>query len=92
MARLNDPQDVANVSVTTSATALITTTVHALKHRAGGVFIQPADTIYIGGPSVTTTTGIKITADQIVWLPTDTGRQWYAIAGGTVAVRVLPVL
>lgn len=89
--QLNAPRDVAAVSVTTSATKLISDTAEGYGARRG-VFIQPEGTVYIGGASVTTGTGIKLVADQVSYLENIHGQGWHAIAAaGSVNVRVVPV-
>lgn len=92
MDQLNVPHDASAVAVSTTATKLITDTVNGYKPRRG-VFVQPEGTVYLGGPSVTTSTGIKLVADQILFLESQHGQGWHAItSAGSVNVRVVPVL
>lgn len=91
MQQFNAPRDVAAVSVGVAATKLISNTVEGYGARRA-VYLQPEGTVYVGGPSVTTATGIKLVADQVWELPSQNGQGWYAIAAsGTVNVRVVPV-
>lgn len=89
--QLDKPRDVAAVSVTTTATNLISDTVDGYGPRRGA-FLQPEGTVYLGGSGVTSSTGIKLVADQVLYLEAQHGQGWYAIASsGTVNVRVVPV-
>ncbi len=89
---LNNPLDVTAVSVTASATKLRTTATPGRPQM--GVYIQPTDgDIYVGGPSVTTSTGFLLPAGTIWFQEWTTGDRWYAIrsGGSNVNVRVVPV-
>lgn len=88
---LNQPKDVSAVTVTTTATKLMASPDPARRHR--GVFIQPTNgTVYLGGPSVTSSTGLPVTSGTTVWIEWTTGDRWFArAASGTVDVRVVPV-
>lgn len=91
MIELNGPHDVAAVSVGTTATKLLPDA-EAAKGRRFGVYIQPEADIFVGGPSVTTSTGLLIIADQILFQEWTYGQEWYGVAAaGTVNVRVVPV-
>lgn len=89
---LSSPVDHPAVSVSTTATRLISNATVIARGVRKGIFIQPEGTVYIGGPSVTASTGIKLVADQTFFLEAQQGQEWYGIAAsGTVNVRVLPV-
>ena len=82
------PVSTTAVSVTTSATQLLSSPPAQLR----GIFIHPTNgTIYIGGSTVTTTTGIPLTSGSTLYVENPQGTTWYAIGSGTVDVRVLPV-
>ncbi len=81
----------ATINVTTSATQLFPTATLA-DDSVIALEIQPEGTIYYGDSGVTTTTGIKLTADQIKVFEisgkdTTGTASLYAIGGGTVIVR-----
>lgn len=89
---LNQPKDTTAVSVTTTATKLMASPATAAR-TTRGVFIQPTNgDIYVGGPSVTSSTGLLITSGTIIFVEWSQGDRWFArTASGTVDVRVLPV-
>ncbi len=82
--------DTAAVNVTTTATKLMSETDGDLKGLRG-VMLQGSADFYLGGPAVTSSTGILIPAGTIANLTTFYGTNIYGItASGTSTVRVLP--
>ena len=91
---LNTPVDVAAVSVLVTATKLLSgvTVVSSVRYR--GFWLNPTNgEIAVGGPSVTSTTGVLVATGEKVFIPWTYGQGWYAIRTGAsnVDVRVLPV-
>ena len=94
MLALNKPVDLA-VLVATGAAARILGETAANQHRGqrAGVWIQPEGTVAIGGSAVTFATGLKLVADQLVFVEWKSGAEWYVITGGgNVNLRRLSVL
>lgn len=83
------PTDVTAVTVTSTATQMQATAVAGQR----ALWLNPtAVTIYCGGPSVTSATGIKVIADQVLMIDTTAGKAWYCItSSGTADTRVLPI-
>lgn len=79
------------VSVTTSATRL--DTIEGGNNRVIGLAVYNAggSSVYLGGSGVTTAQGLTLPAGAGATMDVDTTDGLYAIAGGTVEVRVLEV-
>lgn len=91
-AALNNPLDTTAVSVTSTATKLRASATPGRPQV--GVFLNPTDgDIYVGGPSVTTSTGFFLPSGTIMFVEWTTGDRWYAIraAAANVNVRIVPV-
>lgn len=90
---MNSPIDVSAVSVTNSATSLLSgVTIGVYKYR--GFWLNPTDgEIAVGGASVTASTGVLVASGEKVFIPWTYGKNWYAIrtGGSNVNVRILPV-
>lgn len=92
MLKLNAPMDHPVVTATTTAGKVITDADVIARGVRKGVYLQPEGTVYVGGASVTSSTGIKLVADQVFFIELAQGQELYAItASGSVSVRVLPV-
>lgn len=88
------PNHGTNVSVTTSAAAIVATT--PTIPAVHGVIVQALSTntasIYVGGSGVATTTGLELEAGKSVVLPVRDASTIYAISGsGTQSLRYLYV-
>lgn len=91
---LNTPVDVSAVSVTNSATKLLSGVAIATQANYAGFWLNPTNgEIAVGGPSVATTTGVLVASGEKIWIPWKRGQGWYAIrtGGSNVDVRVVPV-
>ena len=80
----------AVISVGTSATQLSPTS--GLSGVTGeGVVLRNtgAAAVFLGGPDVTTTTGLTLAAGATLTIPVETGALWGIVATGTINVEVL---
>lgn len=90
----NTPVDVTAVSVTATATNLLSgvSITSGVKYR--GVWINPTNgQIAVGGRSVTAATGALVDSGEKVFINWSYGQNWYAIRTGasSVDVRIVPV-
>lgn len=83
------PTDITAITVSSTATQMQGTAVAGQR----ALWLNPTDgTIFCGGPSVTSATGVQILDDQILMIDTTAGKAWYCItSSGTVSARVLPI-
>ena len=90
---LNTPVDQPAVTVGAAITPLITLSFTDRK-RYKGFFVQPiGGDIRVGGPAVTSTSGIFLADGTITFIDWSFGANWCAVrnAGADVSTVVLPV-
>jgi hypothetical protein len=80
---LNGAQNVATGQVTVATTATLVVTRRATR-RSIGILNSGSNTIYLGGPTVTTTTGHQLPSGAFIGIPT-TAEIW-AIAATSSSV------
>lgn len=88
---LNEPIDVAPVTVTTTPARILTLDDLEGMPPVQGVFLQSDGVVYLGGPEVTASSGLCLEAKHIIFLDWFEGFQWYAVSADSVTVRVVPV-